>query len=139
MRYIFILLFLFSCAGDKSLHQSNLEILDEVILKHDELMIEMKTLKDLKMKMESLEISDTTIVSAVNNLDDARKDMMSFMKGFSEEFPYDKYPMQRDSFDGIGDKELKQINNKLQKQKEVVMEVSSKFSYSIDQAKKLLD
>ena len=102
-------------------------------------MIEMKTLKDLKVKMESLEISDTTIDSAVNNLDDARKDMMSFMKGFSEEFPYDKYPMQRDSFDGIGDKELKQINNKLQKQKEVVMEVSSKFSYSIDQAKKLLD
>ncbi len=139
MRYIFILLFLFSCAGDKSLHHSNIEILDDIILKHDELMIEMKTLKDLKMKIESLEISDTTIVSAVNNLDDARKDMMSFMKGFSEEFPYDKYPMQRDSFDGIGDKELKQINNKLQKQKEVVMEVSFKFSSSIDQAKKLLD
>jgi len=139
MRYIFILLFLFSCASDKSLHQSNLEILDEVILKHDELMIEMKTLKDLKMKIESLEVSDTSIDKAVNNLDDARKHMMSFMKGFSEEFPYDKYPMQRDSFEGIDDKELKQINNKLQKQKEVVMQVSFKFLSSIDQAKKLLD
>ncbi len=102
-------------------------------------MIEMKTLKDLKMKIESLEVSDTSIDKAVNNLDDARKHMMSFMKGFSEEFPYDKYPMQRDSFEGIDDKELKQINNKLQKKKEVVMQVSFKFSSSIDQAKKLLD
>ena len=36
-------------------------------------------------------------------------------------------------------KSLKEINGKLQRQKEVVMEVSSKFSTSIDQAEKLLD
>jgi hypothetical protein len=61
------------------------------------------------------------------------------MKDFSEEFPFDSYPMQKDASEGLDSKMLKEINGKLQRQKEVVMEVSSKFSISIDQAEKLLD
>ena len=131
--------FLFSCSSVNKIHESNLVLLDEVIYEHDELMKDMKELKDLKTKLESLEESDGNIGIAINNLDEARKGMMSFMKDFSEEFPFDSYPMQKDALEGLDSKILKEINGKLQRQKEVVMEVSSKFSTSIDQAEKLLD
>ena len=131
--------FLFSCSSVNKIHESNLVLLDEVIYEHDELMKDMKELKDLKTKLESLEESDGNIDIAINNLDEARKSMMSFMKDFSEEFPFDSYPMQNDAREGLDSKILKEINGKLQRQKEVVMEVSSKFSISIDQAEKLLD
>ncbi|MFL2996865.1 MAG: hypothetical protein ACJZ00_06975 [Cytophagales bacterium] len=139
MRYIIVMFFLFSCSSVNKIHESNLVLLDEVIYEHDELMKDMKELKDLKTKLESLEESDGNIGIAINNLDEARKGMMSFMKDFSEEFPFDSYPMQKDAREGLDSKILKEINGKLQRQKEVVMEVSSKFSTSIDQAEKLLD
>ena len=139
MRYIIVMFFLFSCSSVNKIHESNLVLLDEVIFEHDELMKNMKELKDLKTKLESLEESDGNIDIAINNLDEARKGMMSFMKDFSEEFPFDSYPMQKDAREGLDSKILKEINGKLQRQKEVVMEVSSKFSTSIDQAEKLLD
>jgi len=139
MRYIIVMFFLFSCSSVNKIHESNLVLLDEVIYEHDELMKDMKELKDLKTKLESLEESDGNIDIAINNLDEARKSMMSFMKDFSEEFPFDSYPMQNDAREGLDSKILKEINGKLQRQKEVVMEVSSKFSISIDQAEKLLD
>ena len=138
MRYIIVMFFLFSCSSVNKIHESNLVLLDEVIYEHDELMKDMKELKDLKTKLESLEESDGNIDIAINNLDEARKSMMSFMKDFSEEFPFDSYPMQNDAREGLDSKILKEINGKLQRQKEVVMEVSSKFSISIDQAEKAI-
>ena len=131
--------FLFSCSSDNKIHESNLALLDEVIYEHDELMKDMKELKDLKTKLESLKESDGNIDMAIKNLDEARKGMMSFMKDFSEEFPFDSYPMQKDAFENLDTKKLKEINDKLQSQKEVVMEISSKFSSSIDQAENILD
>ena len=139
MRFIIILFFLFSCSSERKIHESNLVLLDEVIYEHDELMKDMKKLKDLKTKLESLEVSEDNVEIAVSNLDKARKNMMSFMKEFSEEFPFDAYPMQKDASDGLDIIKLKEINSKLQKQREIVLEVSSKFSKSIDQAEKLLD
>ena len=131
--------FLFSCSSENKIHESNLALLDEVIYEHDELMKDMKQLKDLKTKLESLKESDGNIDMAIKNLDEARKGMMSFMKDFSEEFPFDSYPMQKDAFENLDTKKLKEINDKLQSQKEVVMEISSKFSSSIDQAENILD
>ena len=131
--------FLFSCPSENKIHESNLALLDEVIYEHDELMKDMKELKDLKTKLESLKESDGNIDMAIKNLDEARKGMMSFMKDFSEEFPFDSYPMQKDAFENLDTKKLKEINDKLQSQKEVVMEISSKFSSSIDQAENILD
>tara|TARA_X000000368_G_scaffold311604_1_gene249431 strand:- start:185 stop:586 length:402 start_codon:yes stop_codon:yes gene_type:complete len=131
--------FLFSCSSENKIHESNLALLDEVIYEHDELMKDMKELKDLKTKLESLKESDGNIDMAIKNLDEARKGMMSFMKDFSEEFPFDSYPMQKDAFENLDTKKLKEINDKLQSQKEVVMEISSKFSSSIDQAENILD
>ena len=131
--------FLFSCSSVNKIHESNLLLLDQVIFEHDELMKDMKELKDLKTKLESLEESDSNIDSAINNLDEARKDMMSIMIDFSEEFPFDSYPMQKDAFENLDTKKLKEINDKLKSQKEVVMEISSKFSSSIAQAENILD
>ena len=131
--------FLFSCSSENKIHESNLALLDEVIYEHDELMKDMKELKDLKTKLESLKESDGNIDMAIKDLDEARKGMMSFMKDFSEEFPFDSYPMQKDAFENLDTKKLKEINDKLQSQKEVVMEISSKFSSSIDQAENILD
>ena len=131
--------FLFSCSSENKIHESNLALLDEVIYEHDELMKDMKELKDLKTKLESLKESDGNIDMAIKNLDEARKGMMSFMKDFSEEFPFDSYPMQKDAFENLDTKKLKEINDKLKSQKEVVMEISSKFSSSIDQAENILD
>ena len=131
--------FLFSCSSENKIHESNLALLDEVIYEHDELMKDMKQLKDLKTKLESLKESDGNIDMAIKNLDEARKGMMSFMKDFSEEFPFDSYPMQKDAFENLDTKKLKEINDKLKSQKEVVMEISSKFSSSIDQAENILD
>tara|TARA_B100001758_G_C18366470_1_gene588773 strand:+ start:291 stop:692 length:402 start_codon:yes stop_codon:yes gene_type:complete len=131
--------FLFSCSSENKIHESNLALLDEVIYEHDELMKDMKELKDLKTKLESLKESDGNIDMAIKNLDEARKGMMSFMKDFSEEFPFDSYPMQKDAFENLDTKKLKEINDKLKSQKEVVMEISSKFSSSIAQAENILD
>ena len=131
--------FLFSCSSENKIHESNLALLDEVIYEHDELMKNMKELKDLKTKLESLKESDGNIDMAIKDLDEARQGMMSFMKDFSEEFPFDSYPMQKDAFENLDTKKLKEINDKLQSQKEVVMEISSKFSSSIDQAENILD
>ena len=139
MRYLILMFFLFSCSSENKIHESNLALLDEVIYEHDELMKDMKQLKDLKTKLESLKESDGNIDMAIKNLDEARKGMMSFMKDFSEEFPFDSYPMQKDAFENLDTKKLKEINDKLQSQKEVVMEISSKFSSSIDQAENILD
>ncbi len=139
MRYLILMFFLFSCSSENKIHESNLALLDEVIYEHDELMKDMKELKDLKTKLESLKESDGNIDMAIKNLDEARKGMMSFMKDFSEEFPFDSYPMQKDAFENLDTKKLKEINDKLKSQKEVVMEISSKFSSSIDQAENILD
>ena len=139
MRCLILKFFLFSCSSENKIHESNLALLDEVIYEHDELMKDMKELKDLKTKLESLKESDGNIDMAIKNLDEARKGMMSFMKDFSEEFPFDSYPMQKDAFENLDTKKLKEINDKLQSQKEVVMEISSKFSSSIDQAENILD
>ncbi len=139
MRYLILMFFLFSCSSENKIHESNLALLDEVIYEHDELMKDMKELKDLKTKLESLKESDGNIDMAIKNLDEARKGMMSFMKDFSEEFPFDSYPMQKDAFENLDTKKLKEINDKLKSQKEVVMEISSKFSSSIAQAENILD
>ena len=48
MRHIFILFILFSCSSKNNLHLSNLELLDVIMIEHDELMLEMKNIKNIK-------------------------------------------------------------------------------------------
>ncbi len=133
MRLLFVYLFLFiSCKSEVNTHQSNMNILDEVITTHDKLMVKMKDLKSLKNKLTQEGIDPEN--KLVLDLDEARSSMMNFMKIFSEEFQYDKYPMDKDSYQDIDEKTLSMINYKLEMQKKMVLEVSDLFENSINNA-----
>ena len=42
MKYIFVLFVLISCSNNNNLHLSNVELLDDIMKEHDDLMLEMK-------------------------------------------------------------------------------------------------
>ena len=133
MRLIFLYVFiLISCESKVDTHQSNMELLDDVVNIHDELMVKMKDLKSLKNELTQDGVeSDNQLVL---ELDNARSSMMKFMKKFSEDFQFDKYPMDRESYQDIDEKGLSIVNDKLKGQKKIVLEVSELFETSIANA-----
>mgnify|MGYP005748130631 FL=1 len=133
MRSIFLYVFiLISCESKVDTHQSNMELLDDVVNIHDELMVKMKDLKSLKNELtqDGVESDNQLILE----LDNARSSMMKFMKKFSEDFQFDKYPMDRESYKDIDEKGLSIVNDKLKGQKKIVLEVSELFETSIANA-----
>ena len=133
MRSIFLYVFiLISCESKVDTHQSNMELLDDVVNIHDELMVKMKDLKSLKNELtqDGVESDNQLILE----LDNARSSMMKFMKKFSEDFQFDKYPMDRESYQDIDEKRLSIVNDKLKGQKKIVLEVSELFETSIANA-----
>ena len=145
MRYIFILFFLISCSNNNNLHLSNLELLDDIMIEHDELMMEMKDLKNFKNGLsnkmeENLEdqYKDRAKI-VIDNLDDAHNSMMSFMKEFSDVFPFDSYPMSKEKHKNMSDEELKDVNNKLKSFQDKIIIVSEKFSSSKQRASRMLN
>ena len=133
MRSIFLYVFiLISCENKVDTHQSNMELLDDVVNIHDELMVKMKDLKSLKNELtqDGIEPDNQLILE----LDNARSSMMKFMKKFSEDFQFDKYPMDRESYQDIDEKGLSIVNDKLKGQKKIVLEVSELFETSIANA-----
>ena len=138
MRYIFILFLLISCSNNNSLHQSNVELLDDLMKEHDELMLEMKTIKDIKsglLEIDGIEEDN----EAIKNLDVARMSMMNFMKDFSNEFSFDKYPMDRKTHDNLEGIDLLQVNTKLNDFMKSINDVSEKFKTSMSSGQKILD
>ena len=145
MRYIFILFFLISCSNNNNLHLSNLELLDDIMIEHDELMMEMKDLKNFKNALgnrmeENLEdqYKDRAKI-VIDNLDDAHNSMMSFMKEFSDVFPFDSYPMSKEKHKNMSDEELKDVNNKLKSFQDKIIIVSEKYSSSKQRASRMLN
>ena len=145
MRYIFILFVLISCSNNNNLHLSNLELLDDIMIEHDELMMEMKDLKNFKNALgntmvENLEdqYKDRAKI-VIDNLDDAHNSMMSFMKEFSDVFPFDSYPMSKEKHKNMSDEELKDVNNKLKSFQDKIIIVSEKFSSSKQRASRMLN
>ena len=138
MRYIFALFFLISCSNSNDLHLSNVELLDDIIKEHDELMLEMKNIKNIKsslLEIDGIEEDNET----VKNLDIARMSMMNFMKDFSNEFSFDKYPMDKKTHENLEGIDLLQVNNKLNDFKENIDNVSEKFETSLTSGQKILD
>ena len=138
MRYIFTLFVLISCSNNNSLHQSNVELLDDIMKEHDELMLEMKNIKDIKsglLEIDGIEEDN----DAVKNLDVARMSMMNFMKDFSNEFSFDKYPMDKKTHDNLEGINLLQVNNKLNEFMKSIKDVSEKFKISMSSGQKILD
>ena len=138
MRYIIAVLFLFSCSSENKLHLSNVELLGVIMTEHDDLMLEMKTIKEIKNNLLELdEIEEDSDV--VKNLDDARMSMMNFMKDFSNEFSFDKYPMDKNTYDNLEGIDINDVNLKLNKYKNDIDLVSEKFKSSISSGKEILD
>ena len=138
MRHIFILFILFSCSSKNNLHLSNLELLDVIMIEHDELMLEMKNIKNIKgslLEIDGIEEDN----EAVKNLDIARISMMNFMKDFSNEFSFDKYPMDKKTHDNLEGIDLLQVNNRLIEFKKSIEDVSEKFETSMSSGQKILD
>ena len=65
MKYIFVLFVLISCSNNNNLHLSNVELLDDIMKEHDDLMLEMKNIKNINQVYseiwESKEIKDFQI------------------------------------------------------------------------------
>lgn len=138
MRYIIAVLFLFSCSSENKLHLSNVELLGVIMTEHDDLMLEMKSIKEIKNNLLELdEIEEDSDV--VKNLDDARMSMMNFMKDFSNEFSFDKYPMDKNTYDNLEGIDINDVNLKLNKYKSNIDLVSEKFKSSISSGKEILD
>ena len=138
MRYIIAVLFLFSCSSENKLHLSNVELLEVIMTEHDDLMLEMKSIKEIKNNLLELdEIEEDNEV--VKNLDDARMSMMNFMKDFSNEFSFDKYPMDKNTYDNLEGIDINDVNLKLNKYKNNIDLVSEKFKSSISSGKEILD
>ena len=138
MRYIIAVLFLFSCSSENKLHLSNVELLGVIMTEHDDLMLEMKSIKEIKNNLLELdEIEEDSEV--VKNLDDARMSMMNFMKDFSNEFSFDKYPMDKNTYDNLEGIDINDVNLKLNKYKNNIDIVSEKFKSSISSGKEILD
>ena len=138
MRYIYILFFLISCSNNNDLHLSNVELLDDIMKEHDELMLEMKNIKNIKsslLEIDGIEEDNETL----KNLDIARMSMMNFMKDFSNEFSFDKYPMDKKTHENLEGIDLLQVNNKLNDFKENIDNVSEKFETSLTSGQKILD
>ena len=138
MRYIYILFFLISCSNNNDLHLSNVELFDDIMKEHDELMLEMKNIKNIKSSLLEIDgIEEDN--EAVKNLDIARMSMMNFMKDFSNEFSFDKYPMDKKTHENLEGIDLLQVNNKLNDFKENIDDVSEKFETSLTSGQKILD
>ena len=130
MRYIFLLFFvLVSCESQNNIHEQNVNLLNEVITLHDELMVDMKELRSLKSQLEEAGINSED--KLLIDLDNARSSMMTFMKEFSEEFPFDKYPMYKDAYKDMDKAALSTVNGKLIDQKKSIDLVSELFEISM--------
>lgn len=138
MKYIFVLFVLISCSNNNNLHLSNVELLDDIMKEHDDLMLEMKNIKNIKtnlLEIDGIEVDN----EAIKNLDIARMSMMNFMKDFSNEFSFDKYPMDKKTHDNLEGIDLLQVNNKLIEFKKSIDDVSEKFETSMSSGQKILD
>ena len=138
MKYIFVLFVLISCSNNNNLHLSNVELLDDIMEDHDDLMLEMKNIKNIKTNLLEIDgIEEDN--EAIKNLDIARMSMMNFMKDFSNEFSFDKYPMDKKTHDNLEGIDLLQVNNKLNEFKKSIDDVSEKFETSMSSGQKILD
>ena len=138
MKYIFVLFVLISCSKNNNLHLSNVELLDDIMKEHDDLMLEMKNIKNIKTNLLEIDgIEEDN--EAIKNLDIARMSMMNFMKDFSNEFSFDKYPMDKKTHDNLEGIDLLQMNNKLNEFKKSIDDVSEKFETSMSSGQKILD
>jgi len=129
-----LFIFLISCASN--LDDSNSKILDEIMNEHDILMEKMSELKKLENNIKSTISDDSLSIRLVSDLKNSHRLMMMFMQEFSNEFPFDKYPMNKE--DKNENSDLEDVNKRLIIQKERIFIISESFEESILNAQKSL-
>jgi|TARA_B110000263_G_scaffold163193_1_gene142063 hypothetical protein len=122
-----LFIFLISCASN--LDDSNSKILDEIMNEHDILMEKMSELKKLENNIKSTISDDSLSIRLVSDLKNSHRLMMMFMQEFSNEFPFDKYPMNKE--DKNENSDLEDVNKRLIIQKERIFIISESFEESI--------
>lgn len=136
-----ILLFFVGCTSTSNdisnVHSENMSLLSEIIEQHDELMKKMSTINSLEKDLSNKEIIDSNINLVIQNLKGSNMSMMSFMKNFSDQFPYDSYPMNRK----IEEKNIdfyQDINQKLNIKRDEILKIGKQFEESISEAQELI-
>ena len=139
--FSFIFLFFVGCSSTSNsisnVHSENMTLLSEIIDQHDEVMKKMSTINSLEKDLSNKEIIDSNIDLAIQNLKESNMSMMSFMKNFSDQFPYDSYPMNKK----IEEKNIdfyKDINQKLNLKRDEIFKIGKQFEESIAKAEELI-
>jgi len=139
--FCLILLFFVGCTSTSNdisnVHSENMSLLSEIIEQHDELMKKMSTINSLEKDLSNKEIIDSNINLVIQNLKGSNMSMMSFMKNFSDQFPYDSYPMNRK----IEEKNIdfyQDINQKLNIKRDEILKIGKQFEESISEAQELI-
>ena len=139
--FLFSFIFLVGCSSTSNsisnVHSKNMTLLSEIINQHDEVMKKMSTINTLEKDLSNKEIIDSNIDLAIQNLKDSNMSMMSFMKNFSDQFPYDSYPMnkkvEKKNIDFYND-----INLKLNIKRDEILKIGKQFEESIAKAEELI-
>ena len=139
--FVFIHLFFVGCSSTSNdisnVHSENMTLLSEIIDQHDEVMKKISTINSLEKDLSNKEIIDSNIDLAIQNLKDSNMSMMSFMKNFSDQFPYDSYPMNKK----VEEKNIdfyKDINLKLNIKRDEILKIGKQFEESIAKAEELI-
>ena len=139
--FVFIHLFFVGCSSTSNdisnVHSENMTLLSEIIDQHDQVMKKMSTINSLEKGLSNKEIIDSNIDLAIQNLKDSNMSMMSFMKNFSDQFPYDSYPMNKK----VEEKNIdfyKDINQKLNIKRDEILKIGKQFEESIAKAEELI-
>ena len=139
--FVFIHLFFVGCSSTSNdisnVHSENMTLLSEIIDQHDQVMKKMSTINSLEKDLSNKEIIDSNIDLAIQNLKDSNMSMMSFMKNFSDQFPYDSYPMNKK----IEEKNIdfyQDVNQKLNLKRDEILKIGKQFEESITKAEELI-
>ena len=134
---LFFILFTSTTNDISSVHSENMSLLSDIVEQHDEVMKKMSTINSLENDLSNKEVIDSNIDLAIKNLKESNMSMMSFMKNFSDQFPYDSYPMNKK----MGEKKLdfyQDINQKLNLKRDEILKIGKQFEESIAKAQELI-
>ena len=135
--YIFLIIVGCSSSLETKFHSDNMSLLDEIIEEHDNVMKQMSLISSLKNQLLEKNSQDSIILLSIKELKDSHESMMNFMKNFSDQFPYDNYPMNK-NFEENSIDYYKNINKKLMIEKKEILLVAKQFNEAIAKANELI-
>jgi len=139
MKYFVYILVVFGCSSslEKKLHSHNMSLLTEIIEEHDSVMKSMSLISSLENQLLKIDTKDSIISLSIKELKKSHGSMMNFMKNFSDQFPYDSYPMNRE-FENNNVDYYQNVNKKLIIEKKKILLVAKQFDEAIVKAQKLI-